>query len=311
MKTARPPRRLRTTAPLLPRRSRRRPALRALTILGFALALGAPAWAQSILGSTASYAVMSGSTATINGVNSFNGNLGAAGVAGAGSMSFVTGSSVGPMTAQNQTDFTRAYTGLAAMPGAIDLTGKILGNGGVITTLTPGIYRFTSTAQLTGTLTLDAQGQTNAVWVFQVGTTLTTADSSTIVFSNLAANSVTTNGIFWQVGSTTVFGANTSFEGNVLSGTSFTVGSSARINHGRALTGTGQTITLDGNTINFTAADSGYSGGLAFVGEGNAIGAIPEPSTYAFTAGAVGLVAVLIRRCSRAATRNKPFDDCR
>lgn len=307
MKITRSPQKLRTIAPLLRVRASRRPALRALTILGFALALGATMRGQTILGSTGSYAVMAGSTVTVNGVNALTGDLGAAGLAGAGSMSFVaTGTSVGPMTAQNQTDFTRAYTGLAAMPGAIDLTGQVLGDGGVIATLPPGIYKFTSTAQLTGTLTLNAQGQSNAVWVFQIGSTLTTAAHSTIVFSNLAANSVTNNGLFWQVGSTIVFGANTSFEGNVLGGTSFDVGSGATINHGRALTGTGQTITLDNNTINFASANTGYSGGLAFVDAGNSLAAIPEPSTYALTAGSIVLVAVCIRRWSHAATHHRP-----
>lgn len=66
-----------------------------------------------------------------------------------------------------------------------------------------------------------------------------------------AANSVTNNGRFWQVGSTTSFGANTNFEGTGLSGNSFSVRAGTTINDGRILTGTGQTITLAGNSINF------------------------------------------------------------
>ena len=279
--------------------------VRSVAIALLALAVGETARAQTILGSTGAYAVMAGSTVTINGVNTFNGNLGAANIAGDGSSAFTpTGASVGAMTALNQTDFTRAFTGLAAMTGAVDLTGQILGTGGGVTTLAPGIYKFTSTAQLTGTLTLDAQGRSNAVWVFQIGTTFDTAAGASVVFANLAANSVTTNGLFWKVGSTTSFGASTNFEGNVLSGTSFTVGAGARINHGRILTGTGQTITLAGNSINFDGANSGYSGGLAFLDAGNSISAIPEPSTYALWAGAAALGAVgFLRRSRRADLR--------
>ena len=288
-----------------------RPAIRALTILGFTLALGVTVRAQTILGSTGSYAVMAGSTATLNGVNTFNGNLGAANLAGAGSANFTpSGSSVGAITTQNQTDFTRAFTGLAAMTGAINLTGQILGSGGVVPTLTPGTYRFTSTAQLTGTLTLDAQGQSNAVWVFQIGSTLDTAAGSSVLFTNLAANSAVTNGLFWQVGTTTALGANTTFEGNILGGTTINFGSGATLSHGRALTGS-NTITLDGNTIDFVGASSGYSGGLAFSGAGNSISAIPEPSTYALIVGALALGIVSFRRRSLASHRPRSSGDNR
>ena len=271
---------------------------RTLAILGFVLAVGGISHAQSILGSTSSYAVMAGSTVTINGINTFNGNLGAAGLAGAGTKTFSpSGASVGPVSAQNQTDFTRAFSGLAAMSGATDLTGQILGNGvGGISSLTPGVYKFASTAQITGVLTLDGQGQTNAVWVFQIGSTLDTAASSSIVMANAGANSLTNNGLFWQVGSTVNFGADSVFEGNLLVGTSSNLGAGASIAHGRVLTGTGQTITFGGNSVNFVGADSGYSGGLVFTGAGNAISAVPEPSSYALVAGFLALGAILLRR---------------
>jgi MYXO-CTERM domain-containing protein len=121
-----------------------------------------------------------------------------------------------------------------------------------------------------------------------------------VTFTNVAANSVANNGLFWQVGSTTVLGANTAFEGNVLSGTTFSFGAAVTINEGRALTGTGQTITLDGNTINFSSAGSGYSGGLMFVDSGSTIGAIPEPTTDALLA-ALAALAVAAWRRQRAA----------
>ena len=261
--------------------------------LGLVLGLGHTATAQSILGSTAGYGAMAGGTVTINGAGStITGNLGAIGaIAGPGSNYTVTSGAVVTTSAQNQTDFTKAFNGLAAMTPTRVLTGLILGTTATATTLTPGIYKFDSTAQLTGMLTLDAQGASNAVWVFQIGSTFTTAAGSSVVFTNLAANSVANNGVFWQVGSTTVLGATTALKGNVLGGTTYSFGTGATISEGRALTGSG-TMTLDGsNSINFVAANSGYSGGLVFDGNNIVASAIPEPATTTLlVAGFFGLI---------------------
>lgn len=269
--------------------------------LAFALALVlSPAThAQTILGSTGSYAVMAGSTVTINGATptTITGDFGRANQAGAGTLN-LTGTA-GVMTSQNQTDFLAAFNGLAAMTPTTNLTGSILGTTPGAVTLTPGVYKFTSTAQLTGNLILDAQNQANAVWVFQIGSTLTTAAASSVTFVNQAANSVATNGLFWQVGSTTTFGANTAFEGNVLGGTTFTLGAGATIAHGRLLSGTGSTITLDSNTIDFIAADSGYSGGLMFDGGAIVATAIPEPAAVLWLAPLSALGLALWRRRAR------------
>jgi hypothetical protein len=82
------------------------------------------------------------------------------------------------VAAQAQSDNTTAYNGLAGMPSNFNLTGQNLAG----LTLTSGVYHFNNSAQLTGTLTLDAQGANNAFWVFQIGSTLTTASSSAIKF---------------------------------------------------------------------------------------------------------------------------------
>lgn len=287
-----------STSLLSPRRRHHASALRLLGALGLGLALGASGRAQTILGSTGSYGVMAGSTVTNTGVTTINGSLGAANLAGAGTYSQTNGSQVIPITAQNQTDFTRAFNGLAAMTPTADLTGMILGTTAGATTLTPGIYKFDSTAQLTGTLVLNAQNQPNAVWVFQIGSTFTSAADSAVTFINQPTNAVATNGVFWQVGSTTTAGANSSLQGNFLGGTTFNFGSGATIVAGRALTGT-NTITMASNTYDFVGASSGYSGGLVFVGSGSTISAIPEPSTYALLAGVAALGAVVVRRRQR------------
>ena len=271
----------------------RGPVGRTLGALALALVVLHTGTAQSILGSNGDYGTMAGGTVTINGTGTtVTGNLGAIGaIAGPGSNYTVTSGSVVTTSSLNQTDFTKAFNGLAAMTPTANLSGLILGTTAGATTLTPGIYKFNSTAQLTGTLTLDAQGASNAVWVFQIGSTFTTAAGSSVVFTNLAANSVANDGVFWQVGTATVFGATTALKGNVLGGSSYSFGTGATISEGRALTGSG-TMTFDGsNSFNFIAANSGYSGGLVFDGNNVVASAIPEPATTTMlVAGFFGLI---------------------
>jgi hypothetical protein len=96
---------------------------------------------------------MAGGTVTINGTGTtVTGNLGAIGaIAGPGSNYTVASGAVVTTSAQHKTDFTKAFNGLAAMTPTATLSGSILGTTPGATTLTPGIYKFDSTAQLTGT----------------------------------------------------------------------------------------------------------------------------------------------------------------
>jgi hypothetical protein len=270
-------------------------AIALLGILGAALAVGASLNAQSILGSTASYGVMAGSTVTINGATAITGDLGAANIGGSGPSS-LTGAQVIPITAGNLTDFSRAFDGLAAMAPTENLSTLTLGTSAGATILPPGIYKFNDVAALTGTLTLDALGQSNAVWVFQIGTTFDTTANAQVVFTHTVGDSVANYGLFWQIGTAATIGAGTTLEGNFLGGTTYTFDTGATILHGRALAGATGTIGLASNTINFIAADSGYSGGLAFSGSGSAISAVPEPTTYALLAGVMALAAVIVGR---------------
>lgn len=272
--------------------------LRILGTLGVAVLLAPATQAQTILGSTGSYGVMGGGAVTVTGPGTtITGNLGVGGTFVNGGVAFgSTGGLVQPLNPQDSTDFNRAYTGLATMTGASDLTGSVLGT----TSLTPGVYKFTTAAALTGNLVLDANSHANAFWVFQMDSTFNTTAGSTVTFINTVGDSVATYGLFWQVAGATVFGANTMFEGNLLDGSTIDFGAGAHIDHGRALTATG-TIGLATNTIDFVGANSGYSSGLAFVDSGSALtasGAVPEPATYALLAGALALAAVVVRRRS-------------
>ena len=121
-----------------------------------------------------------------------------------------------------------------------NLTGQNLGG----LTLTPGVYSFSSSAQLTGTLTLDAQGDPNALFVFQIGSTLTTASNSSVVFINGGQG----NNTFWQVGSSATLGTGTAFTGNILALASITLTTGANIRCGRALARNGA-VTQDHNNI--------------------------------------------------------------
>src|SRR6185369_11190978 len=82
--------------------------------------------------------------------------------------------------AQAQADVTTAYNAIAGTACNTDLTGQNLGG----LTLTPGVYCFNSTAALTGTLTLDAQNNPNALFLFKIGSTLTTASNSAVTMIN-------------------------------------------------------------------------------------------------------------------------------
>ena len=106
------------------------------------------------------------------------------------------------------------------------------------------MYFFSSSAQLTGPLVLDFMGNSATTFVFQIGSTLTTASGSSVSMLNASANS----GIYWLVGSSATLGTTTSFMGNIIANQSITLNTGAKIVCGRALALHGA-VTLDGNTI--------------------------------------------------------------
>ena len=196
------------------------------------------------LGTAGSFAVLAGTTVTNTGVTGIIGNLGVS--PGAAVTGFppgvVTGGTIHPgdaVAAQAQNDATTAYNSLAGQSCDFNLTGQDLGGK----TLIPGTYCFSSSAQLTGTLTLNGQGNPNAVFVFQVGSTLTTASNSSVLLINGAQSC----NVFWQVGSSATLGTTTAFAGSILAYVSNTLNTGATVN-GRALARTGA-VTLDTNQI--------------------------------------------------------------
>jgi hypothetical protein len=129
-----------------------------------------------------------------------------------------------PATTQAQTDLTGAYNQAAAAACDTDLTGQDLGG----MTLVPGVYCFSSSASLTGTLTLDAQGDTDAQWIFQIGSTLTTASNSDVVLvlgnvQPLWEKALRGCNVYWQVGSSATIGTGSTFIGKILALTSITI----------------------------------------------------------------------------------------
>ncbi len=212
------------------------------------LAPGAYAAAMKVsLGTAGSFAVLAGSTVTNTGDTTLSGNLGVS------PGSAITGFSPGIVTngmtyaggsvaATAESDLTTAYNFAAGEPciAANNLSGQNLGG----LTVMPGVYCFSSDAQLTGTLTLDAQGDPNAVFLFQIASALTAAGGSTVGFVNGGSGA----NVFWQVGSSATIGTNAVFEGTILANTSITLNTGASIPCGNALA-SGGAVTLDSNEV--------------------------------------------------------------
>lgn len=151
---------------------------------------------------------------------------------------------VAAMLIQAKADLTQAY--LAAEGATTPAPATVSGDLGGIT-LAPGIYKSTSTLMiLNGDLTLDAQGDPNAFWIFQVASALTTvggAGGNVILSGGAQAKNV-----YWQTGSSATIGNYTIFKGNVLALSSITMGSHATA-QGRMLARNGAVVMTDTNII--------------------------------------------------------------
>lgn len=181
---------------------------------------------------------------------------------------------------QAQGDLTLAYNLAAGQSCDLNLTGQDLGG----LTLTPGAYCFDSTAQLTGTLSLNALGDPNSVFIFKIGSMLTTASNSSVVFTNGGKG----DNVYWQVGSSATLGTTTTFAGNLLALTNITLDTGTTIQCGRALARNGA-VTMDNNTVAIDSAGCEITAGG---------GTVPEPGTAALFGIALLLSPIVFRRRS-------------
>jgi hypothetical protein len=217
----------------------------AITTLFVCEAVPASAQTAPPLGTAQSYAVLAATTVTNTGPSVIGGDLGLSpGTAVTGfPPGLVSGGTIHAADAaalSAQSSLTTAYNSAAGQSCTLDLTGQDLGGKA----LTPGVYCFSSSAQLTGTLTLNGQGNAASVWIFKIGSTLTTASSASVVMSGSGSPC----NVFWQVGSSATVGTSTSLVGNILALTSITMTTGANL-IGRALARNGA-VTLDTNNIN-------------------------------------------------------------
>jgi hypothetical protein len=217
------------------------------------------------LGTADSFAVLAGQTVTNTGPSAITGNVGVVPGTAVTGLVAVTGTihAGDAVAGRAQSDLTAAYNDAAARTPPALVAADL---GGL--TLTAGVYASGSSLGLTGALTLDAQGDPNAVFVFQAGSTLTTASASRV---NLINGAQPCN-VFWQVGSSATLGTSSVFAGNILALTSISVNDGVTV-RGRTLARNGA-VTLINDTI--TAAHCGLAtpGSGASLSPGTVVGIV-------------------------------------
>ncbi|MHB1208016.1 MAG: ice-binding family protein [Rhodospirillaceae bacterium] len=235
--------------------------------------------ASAILGAADAFAVFAGASVTNTGSSVITGEVGVSpgssvtgffppGIVNGGTIHLNDGVAV---TAGS--DFLSAYVTLAGSPVTQNLTGGDLGVG-PLANLSPGVYKFDSTAQLNGALTLDGGGDPNAQFIFLIGTALTTASASSVVLTNGAFF----ENVYWLTGTAATLGSTTAFAGSILAGSSIIFDSGAGLTCGRALAQA--SVTLINNTIGIDCKQD-MGGGTG----------VPEPDSRALLGG--GLLVLL------------------
>ena len=269
----------------------------------------------------ASFSVLGASTVTNTGATTLNGNLGVSPGSAITGMATITVNGTNAATIGNpsvhqadafailaQSQLATAMSNLGLLGAgtlqSVDLAGL---------TLFPGVYTVPAgVSNLTGTLTLDGQGNANAAWVFQMESSLITSPNSVVNLVNTGSGA----GVFWNVRSSATIDTNTTFLGNILAHTSIAMNSTATDLCGRALAATGA-VTLNNNTLSGVCSDSlagsnGLSGGLDVTTTPGGVtvvtnlpsspapAPVPEPSTMLLLGSGLAGLVVLKKRSKKA-----------
>lgn len=244
-------------ASLLPARRTRVPAVLGLSAAVAGLLIGGLATAGSAAAATASvglgtaspYSVLAGSAVTNTGPSRLNGDLGVS--PGTAITGFPPGLAAGSTHAADavagkaKASLVTAYNDAAGRAPTASVAGDLVGR-----TLTDGVYKSSSSLALSGTLTLNGQGNPDSVFIIQVASTLITASASAVNVINGAQACH----VFWQVGSSATLGTASSFKGTIMALTSVTVTTGATV-QGRVLARNGQ-VALDNNVFTSAACDA-------------------------------------------------------
>jgi hypothetical protein len=260
----------------------------AITVLGFVSlsTLALKADTLNVLGAADAFSVLAATTVTNTGSSVLAGDLGLSpGTAIVGFPPGTVGGSIhinDTLANTAQANAATAYTTLRALPPT---TSGL--SGYATATLTPGVYDFSSAADLTGPLTLNFGGLSGQSFVFNVGSALNAEIGSSVILLNEGTN----DSVYWTVGSSATIFNSVAFEGNIIALTSITLDNSATIGCGSAIALNGA-VTLDTNTI----GGGCKAGDLTGVSP-TSVGATPEPASLVFVAtGLLGGAGIVRRR---------------